>query len=123
MHQPSSPRQVLETLMRAIAHHECGGLQDLYAEDTVVEHPSALPAPRRTEGRDAIRKHFADFAAGPLKLQVRNMVVHATADPEVVIAEWEYDGVVTATGRSFRVSNVQASRVRNGKIVELRGLS
>jgi ketosteroid isomerase-like protein len=55
-----------------------------------------------------------------LKLQVRNMVVHATADPEVVIAEWDYDGVVTTTGRSFRVSNVQVSRVRNGKIVESR---
>jgi uncharacterized protein len=48
------------------------------------------------------------------------MVVHATADPEVVIAEWDYDGVVTTTGRSFRVSNVQVSRVRNGKIVESR---
>ena len=76
-----------------------------------------MPAPRRTEGRDAIRKHFADFAA-PLNLQVRNMVVHATVDPEVVIAEWDYDGVVTTAGRSFRVSNVQVSRLRNGKIVE-----
>ena len=95
---------------------------------------SLLPAPRRTEGCDAIRKHFADFAAAPLKLQVRNMVVHATADPEVVIAEWDYDGVVTTTGRSFSVSNVQVrrgmsplagplalvSRVRYGKIVESR---
>jgi hypothetical protein len=43
-------------------------LHELYAEDTVVERPFALPAPRRAEGREAIRKHFTDFAAAPLKL-------------------------------------------------------
>ena len=120
MPEPLSPKQVLEKLMRGIADREWQDLHELYSEDTVVEHPFALPAPRRTEGREAIRKHFAEFAAAPLKLQVRNMVVHATADPEVVVAEWDYDGVVTTTGRIFRVSNVQVSRVRGGKIVASR---
>ena len=45
------------------------------------------------------------------------MVVHETADPEVVIAEWDYEGLVTTTGRSFRVSNIQVSTIRDGKIV------
>jgi ketosteroid isomerase-like protein len=48
------------------------------------------------------------------------MEVHATVDPEVVIAEWDYDGVVTTTDRTFRVSNVQVSCVRDGKIVASR---
>jgi ketosteroid isomerase-like protein len=48
------------------------------------------------------------------------MVVRATADPEVVIAEWDYEVQVTSTGRSSRVSNIQVSRVRDGKIVESR---
>jgi hypothetical protein len=60
-------------------------------------HPFALPVPRRTEGREAIREHFAAFAAAPLKLQVRNWVVHVTADPEVAIAEWDYGVVTTRT--------------------------
>jgi uncharacterized protein len=47
-------------------------------------------------------------------------VVHATGDPEVVIAEFDYDGQVTTTGRSFRVANVQVLRVRNGQIVASR---
>jgi ketosteroid isomerase-like protein len=115
-----SPREVLETLMRGIAERKWDGLDELYAESTVVEHPFALPVPRRTEGRETIRKHFADFASAPLRLQVHNMVVHTTADPEVVVAEWDYEGVVTTTGRSFRVSNVQVSRVRDGLIVESR---
>jgi len=120
MSESSSPQHVLEVLMRGIADQAFDTLHELYAEDTVVEHPFALPAPRRTEGRAAIREHFAAFAAAPLRLQVRNWVVHATADPEVVIAEWDYDGVVTTTGRAFRVSNVQMSRVRDGLIVESR---
>jgi ketosteroid isomerase-like protein len=32
----------------------------------------------------------------------------------------DYDGLVTTTGRSFRVSNIQVSTIRNGKIVASR---
>jgi ketosteroid isomerase-like protein len=38
----------------------------------------------------------------------------------VVIAEFDYEGQVIATGRTFRVSNVQVVRVRDGLIVESR---
>ena len=120
MSQPASPRQVVEALMQGIADQNWQELHELYSEQAVVEHPFALPAPMRIEGHEAIRKHFANFAAAPLKLRVRNMVVHETADPEVVAAEWYYDGLVTTSGRTFRVSNIQVSRVRNGKIVESR---
>ena len=50
-------------------------------------------------------------------MKARNMIVHDTSDPEVVVAEWDYDGQVTTTGRSFQVSNIQVSRVRDGRIV------
>src|SRR5689334_10197512 len=106
--------------MRGIADQSWAGLDALYAEDAVVEHPFALPSPRRSEGREAMRQHFAALAAAPLKLQIRSWTVHTTSDPEVVIAEWDYDGVVTTTGRTFGVSNVQVSRVRAGKIVASR---
>ena len=48
------------------------------------------------------------------------MIVRQTADPEVAVAEWDYDGVVTTTGRAFRVSNVLVSRVRDGRIMASR---
>jgi len=56
----------------------------------------------------------------PLELRARNITVHQTSDPEVIVAEWDYDGLVTTTGRSFQVSNIQVSRVRNGQIVASR---
>ena len=56
----------------------------------------------------------------PLELRARNVTVHQTRNPEVVIAEWDYDGLITTTGRSFQVSNIQVSTVRDGQIVASR---
>jgi len=120
MSHPASPQEVVEAVMQGIADRSWQDLHKLYSEQAVVEYPFALPAPTRIEGHEAIRKHFANFATAPLKLQVRNMIVRQTTDPEVVVAEWDYDGLVTTTGRMFRVSNIQVSRVRHGKIVESR---
>jgi uncharacterized protein len=85
-----------------------------------VEYPFALLAPARLDGRDAIRRYFAAVARMPLELHARDIAVHQTSDPEVVIAEWDYDGLVTTTGRSFQVANIQVSRVGNGQIVASR---
>lgn len=48
------------------------------------------------------------------------MVVHETADPEVVIAEFDYEGRVGATGNEFAMHNVQVLRIRDGLIQETR---
>ncbi|MGH2585124.1 MAG: nuclear transport factor 2 family protein [Dehalococcoidia bacterium] len=120
MSQSANPSEVLRRLMQGIVDRRWQELHNLYAEEAVVEYPFALPAPRRLEGREAIREYFAVAAGMPLNLQTRNFVVHETSDPEVVIAEWDYDGLVTTTGRAFGVANIQASRVRNGQIVASR---
>jgi uncharacterized protein len=114
------PRAVFASLLQGIADGAWHDLADLYADDAVVELPFAPGAPVRLEGRKAIRAHFAAAAAGPLQLQARNVVVHETGDPEVLIAEFVYQGRVTTTGRSFRVSNVQVLRIRKGRIVSSR---
>jgi ketosteroid isomerase-like protein len=106
--------------MQGISAEAWADLDAWYAEDAVVEYPFGLPAPTRLEGREAIRKYFAAAARLPLKLRAQGMVVHETADPEVVVAEWDYDGLVTTTGRAFQVANIQVSRVRGGKIVASR---
>jgi uncharacterized protein len=106
--------------MQGISDGRWDELDGFYADAAVIEYPFALPAPMRLAGREAIRRYFAAAARLPLRLHARDMVVHETADPEVVVAEWDYDGLVTTTGRSFRVSNVQVSTVRAGKIVASR---
>ena len=115
-----SPRQVVEALMQGISAGAWTKLHAWFSDQAVIEYPFALPSPTRLEGTEAIQKYFAAMAAYPLKLQMRNMVVHETLDPDVVVAEWDYDALVTTTGHAFRVSNITVTTVRNGKIAASR---
>ena len=120
MSKSLSPSEVVNALMEGISNERWELLHDFYAEDAVVDYPFALPAPRRLEGRAAIQKYFSIVATAPLKLQTRNMVIHLTSDSETVVAEWDYDGLVRSTGRSFHISNIQVTKVRAGKIITSR---
>jgi ketosteroid isomerase-like protein len=96
---------------------------DLYAEDIVIELPFARPgAPRRFEGRDVFRSYSAAArTALPVRFEgFRNVVLHDTADPEVIIAEYDLAGTVTTTDRQASASFVVVLRVRDGRIVHLR---
>jgi uncharacterized protein len=44
--------------------------------------------------------------------------VHRTADPEVVVTEYRYEG--SADGRPIFITNILVTRVRDGVIVESR---
>ncbi|GII85690.1 hypothetical protein Ssi03_36800 [Sphaerisporangium siamense] len=114
-----TPREVFERLAAGISAGEWEGLAELYAEDVVVEIPLAIPAPMRIEGRKEVARHFHD-RIGLLKLRVLDQVVHETADPEVVIAEFTHQGEVLATGRTWTSRNIQVLRVRDGLIVSSR---
>ncbi len=120
MPEPASPRETVERLMHGISSRRWRELHHLYALDALVEYPFALPSPARLEGREAVQRYFTAVAQMPLELRARDIVVHETGDPEVVVAEWDYDGLVTTTNRSFQVSNIQVSRVRGGEITASR---
>ncbi|GAA1804502.1 nuclear transport factor 2 family protein [Actinomadura chokoriensis] len=119
MSEFASPRAVLQRLLDGVTARRPEMLPRLYAEDAVVVHPFADPA-LRLEGRAAVREHFARLETLPMEMKARNVVVHETADPEVIIAEFEYEGRNTETGRPFVVPNVFVLRVRDGHIVESR---
>jgi ketosteroid isomerase-like protein len=103
---------------RAVNDGRFTDLIDEYADDAVVHQPFALPEPVTLRGRDEIAEHLARGAAAPLEMAVRNVVIHETADPEVFIAEYDYDLRATTTGRTATVANIQLFRVRDGVIVE-----
>jgi uncharacterized protein len=120
MPETPSPREVIERLVHGISNREWQALHELYAHDTLIEYPFALPTPTRLEGREAVQRYFATVARMPLELHARDVVIHETGDPEVVVAEWDYDGLVTTTNRAFQISNIQVSRIRHGLIVSSR---
>ncbi|MFD0689558.1 nuclear transport factor 2 family protein [Actinomadura fibrosa] len=119
MSEFASPRAVFLRLIGGVTARRPDLLPQLYAKDAVVVHPFAHPA-SRLEGRDALREHFAQLETLPIEMQARDVVVHETTDPEVIVAEFAYAGRNTETGREFVVPNIWVLRVRDGHIVESR---
>jgi ketosteroid isomerase-like protein len=109
-----TPCEVVQRLIQGISEQRYTELADLYAEDTLVELPFS-PEHTVLRGRDELDKHFAGAGDRPLRVVAKNVVVHETTDPEVVVAEYDYD--VEAGGRTGTVANVLVVRVRDGHIV------
>lgn len=123
MNAPLTPREVLRQIIDGVTGRRWDDLPGLYAEDTVVEHPFAIPRPTRMEGREALRAHFEAAAHLPLEMRADNVSIHETDDPEVVIGEFDYVGRETAADRAFCIRNIFVLRVRDGQIVESRDYS
>jgi ketosteroid isomerase-like protein len=112
-----SPRQVFERQRRAMHARAWSELSDMYAEDAVVELPFNLPEPLRLVGRQQLHTRFLAGSRLPIQMEMHNLVVHETDDPEVIVAEFDYTGYVTADPtRTFSVANVMVMCVRNGRI-------
>jgi ketosteroid isomerase-like protein len=116
----TTPRDVFAALSDGISEGRFDELSALYAEDTVVEHPQAVPRPTRLTGRAAVHERFSGTLAGALRLKRKNVVVHETTDPEVIVAEYDYDAESVETGRTIATANIQVLRVRDGLIVHSR---
>ena len=116
----ASPREVIERLLAGIAAGVTPALAELYAESAVVELPFAQPGGLRLVGREQIAQHFARAGRAPFRLRPINIKLHQTIDPEVVVAEYDYQGEIRSTGGEFIVANVQIVRVRDGLILSSR---
>lgn len=96
-------------------------LAALYAERTDVRHPFAPGGGPVLSTRAELRRHFAQApgrADGIQRFEPVIMHVHRTADPEVVVTEYRYEG--SADGRPVFITNILVTRVRDGVIVESR---
>jgi len=117
----SRPSDVFAALVNGVAEGRWEDLPQLYAQQTHVEHPFhplRMP-PMRT--REELREHFRQAARGPeLRRQVTNVVIHETGDPEVIVAEFTYDGTLADTGEAFSLPGIFVMRVRDGEIVSSR---
>jgi uncharacterized protein len=118
--QPRTPREVFLALVNGIADGNPDGLPELYAEQIDVVHPfdPLHGAPLRS--REELRARMARLGAGPRpRRRVGNVTIHETTDPEVIVAEFEYQGT-TDTGQPYALPAIFVLRVRNGEIVSSR---
>jgi ketosteroid isomerase-like protein len=109
----STPKDVFARLSDGIGSGDWSRLHLLYAEDASVEIPFMRPEPVRLSGREQVREHFARFD-GQISLTPGNVRVYETGDPELIVAEFDYE----AGGEVL--ANIQVLRIRDGLIVETR---
>ena len=96
---------------------------DTLTDDVVIETPFAAPGhPTRTEGKDQVLAYTqAGRAAFPVRFDdCRNVVVHTTADPEVIVVEYELVGTHTTTGTTAAAPFIGVLRTRDGKLAHWR---
>lgn len=108
-------------LVEGVAAGRWHELPALYADPTDVRHPFDPLRGPALRTHEQLREHFTPPAGGlGIERQARNITIHETADPEVIVAEFEYRGVVLASGRPFATPCIFVTRVRDGRIVESR---
>lgn len=107
--------------LQLLLHKDMAGFAGLWAVDGVMEFPFAPPGyPSRLEGRAAIEEYLRDY---PKMLDIQGFpkqVVHQSVDQDVVVVEFDAEGVVVATGRPYRFSYIAVITTRDGEIVSYR---
>jgi uncharacterized protein len=117
------PREVFTQMQERWLSNGASPLGDDLAEDVVIESPFAPPGrPQRIEGRAAcIAFTEAGRASLPARFEeCRNVVIHETADAEVIVVEYELAGMVTTTNQPAAAAFIGVLRVRDGQIVHWR---
>ena len=96
--------------------------QTLIADDILWElaYAPSIGHPARLSGREEVLRHVTWFRESVDNFRFFNLKVYPFADPEGAVAEVEAEGVIKATGRTYRQDYVVFLRVAGGKIVFLR---
>ncbi len=118
----TTSREVVGQLLRAGRDQDVATFVELMAPDGYIEwpyRPAGVPA--RVRGRTEIREFLTASANTFVRLdEYRDVVVHETTDPEVVIVEYEAHATVIATGAPYRQMVIAVFRVRNGQVLSYR---
>ena len=119
---PATPAEVFTRLLNGVCEQRWADLPALYAPRTHVVHPLDPHRSPPLLTPDELREHFLHGAKalGAVRFTPAAVTVHQTADPEVIIGEFEYRGTVPATGEPFVMPSIFVIRVRDGQIVESR---
>ncbi|GAA3781475.1 nuclear transport factor 2 family protein [Micromonospora maritima] len=115
-------REVVERILRAGREGDVEAFVELMAPEGYIEWPfRPAGVPGRVRGRADVRRHLTE-AAGTLVTfdEYRDLVIHETLDPEVVVVEYDAVGTLVASGAPFAQTVIAVFRVRDGLVVSYR---
>ena len=115
-------REVVEQVLRTGREQDTEAFVSLFAPDAWIEWPyRPAGVPGRIEGRDRIRAFLTTQATGLVRFdEYRNVVIHETTDPEVVIVEYDAHGIVIPTGAPLHQTIIAVLRISDGLVVSYR---
>ena len=121
----TAPQDLLARYHRAMTDARADDLANLYAIDAVHEFPLLFPGmPARLVGREQIRETYTAAWAAASQIvtleAIRNVIVHQTTEPDVIIVEQEVTGTVSTTGRRIDAFGVLVMRLDAGLLVHVR---
>lgn len=116
------PHEVFSRMCRHWLEGEAAFPEDELVDDVLIETPFSPPGARRIEGKENwLAFAGAQRSALPVRFEdCRELAIHRTADPEVIVVEYELTGTVTTTGLRSSAAFVGVLRVREGKTVSWR---
>ena len=121
MSVPRKPRDVFLALVNGLCDGRIDDVLELYAETTDISHPFDPLRGERLTSRAQLAEHFSRRPVRKtLEARPRNIKVHETSDPEVIVAEFAYAGTNLESGAAFSYPCIFVMRVRDGEIVESR---
>lgn len=115
-------RALIARYHQAMLAKDSVALASLYAEDAIHEFPLLTPFfPQRLVGRAEISAHYgAVWSASPIRiLSIRNVALHETLEPNVVISEAEYTADAPGTD-PFSLAFAIVAHLGGGEIAYLR---
>jgi uncharacterized protein len=121
MSPPPTAREVFFALVTGVSEQRWDDLPRLFAENTNAAHPlDPLGEPAMRTHEDLRRRWKIVAALGPdLHFNPDSVIIHDTANPEVIVVEFEYDGIAR-TGERFTLPCIFVIRVRDGRIIDYR---
>jgi uncharacterized protein len=116
-----TPTDVFRRGVALLLAKDMPGFIGLFADDAVMEFPFAPPGrPGRLDGRAAVHDYLIGYPDLLDVREVRDVTLHRTDDPEVIVVEFAANGLVVATGRPYEVRYVAVLTVRDGRIAHYR---
>lgn len=98
---------IVDRALRLLVSHDMEGFSDLWAPDGVIEFPfAAVGYPSRIVGREAIRQYMSGYSDILDVRELTSKTIHATADPDVTVAEFELAGIAPKTGKPYSMRYV-----------------
>lgn len=115
-------RELFDAFKVCAKRKDGAGFGDLFAENATMEFPFVPGGGSlRFEGREDIRARAATrWTESPLTVESFHPLGVVEPNPDVVIAEYEVRGKVTATREPFAVGAVIILEAQNGLIVSMR---